>query len=80
MTSATKINGEYPCCRALFMANHVCFERYTYVSIDPVMICPCLSELQKLLDEKIKELAKKTQELEDNAPQPENGSYYLAFL
>ncbi|CAB1344379.1 unnamed protein product, partial [Coregonus sp. 'balchen'] len=28
--------------------------------------------LQKLLDEKIKELAKKTQELEDNAPQPEN--------
>jgi hypothetical protein len=62
------------------MENHVCFERYTYVSIDPVMICPCLSELQKLLDEKIKELAKKTQELEDNAPQPENGSYYLAFL
>uniref|UniRef100_A0A8C7K6E0 B30.2/SPRY domain-containing protein n=1 Tax=Oncorhynchus kisutch TaxID=8019 RepID=A0A8C7K6E0_ONCKI len=72
VTSATKINGEYPCCRALFMANHVCFERYTYVSIDPVMIFTCLSELQKLLDEKIKELAKKTQELEDNAPQPEN--------
>ncbi|XP_021469485.1 putative leucine-rich repeat-containing protein DDB_G0290503 isoform X2 [Oncorhynchus mykiss] len=72
VTSATKINGEYPCCCALFMANHVCFERYTYVSIDPVMIFTCLSELQKLLDEKIKELAKKTQELEDNAPQPEN--------
>ncbi|XP_045550229.1 putative leucine-rich repeat-containing protein DDB_G0290503 isoform X2 [Salmo salar] len=31
-----------------------------------------INELQKLLDEKIKELAKKTQELEDNAPQPEN--------
>nr|XP_023832890.1 putative leucine-rich repeat-containing protein DDB_G0290503 isoform X1 [Salvelinus alpinus] len=37
-----------------------------------VMIFPRLSELQKLLDAKIKELAKKTQELEDNAPQPEN--------
>ncbi|KAK6310959.1 hypothetical protein J4Q44_G00190140 [Coregonus suidteri] len=36
------------------------------------MVFPRLSELQKLLDEKIKELAKKTQELEDNAPQPEN--------
>ncbi|XP_038860183.1 putative leucine-rich repeat-containing protein DDB_G0290503 isoform X2 [Salvelinus namaycush] len=31
-----------------------------------------INELQKLLDAKIKELAKKTQELEDNAPQPEN--------
>ncbi|CAB1326531.1 unnamed protein product [Coregonus sp. 'balchen'] len=31
-----------------------------------------INELQKLLDEKTKELAKKTQELEDNAPQPEN--------
>ncbi|XP_055722422.1 putative leucine-rich repeat-containing protein DDB_G0290503 isoform X3 [Salvelinus fontinalis] len=72
VTSAAKINGEYPCCRALFIANHVCFERSTYVSIDPVMIFPHLSELQKLLDAKIKELAKKTQELEDNAPQPEN--------
>ncbi|KAM9458729.1 uncharacterized protein ACWYII_010661 isoform 3-T3 [Salvelinus alpinus] len=72
VTSAAKINGEYPCCRALFKANHVCFEISTYVSIDPVMIFPRLSELQKLLDAKIKELAKKTQELEDNAPQPEN--------
>lgn len=73
MTSAAKINGEYPCCCSLFIANHVCFERSAYVSIDPIMMFPRLSELQKLLDEKIKELAKKTQELEDNAPQPENG-------